>query len=352
MAETQRMLTLKADIEEDNVQHVPIIEVVNPQKEYPIGRVVDVIINARCVEGCDLGGSVILIGDADNQVVAEQTLTSFADGQGYNTTGRLDVQIPMEPGNYTWTIIFYPFESNSEDATVIPIKSYEENGDISGETQIAVHSIVQTNYSFQAVQHLVGMTAWRNDSHLPVPVGDNYLLNIGVQCLHGCSLLEEKVSISHNGVVLAIAEMGIPVAPLDDLYQAKVLLTAPDEVDKFTLECRLEPKDLDSLHISSACKHILTTSKHAQCRLDLLALSKEDGTPVEAEFIVQPKGSCSVYARADQNGKTSIGMPWGDIQIEAHCNDYGSVQTETTIPEGQEVYELSVVMPWQPHPLD
>jgi len=331
-------------------QHIPVIEITDPKKELPVGMLLNMTVNVRCQEACDLRGGTILIGDADNHVVAEETLVAFDEKRGLSSTDSFSVQVPREPGDYTWTIVFYPFEDDTSDTDV----GYEgeeaeqlPSDDASAallETPVSLHAIVQTEYHFKAIQHITGMSVWRNTSET-VPVGSDYELNIGISCIHGCSLLGQTVNIYCDGSLLASAVMEEPKAPLESLYQNTLTLAAPSEVGMSTLECRLEPQGLDLSHTSDTRKYILTTNKHAQCRLDLLVLNEEEGTPIgKASIVVRPKDGYPGYSQVDAEGKTSIGVPWGDIHIGVNLRGYLEVETDISIPEGQEVYELTMKM--------
>ena len=367
------------DIDEGILEHVTIIEIVEPQKKYPVGLPADMVIKVSCPEGCDLGGGMILIGDADDKVVSEQRLMGFTGEETVNTTEKFSVQIPTEPGDYTWTIIFYPSESDlinsnssdndfseSELSDADPTNTDPTNTDFEpvapGEadqpafeevrTKVALHATSQTEYSFQTVEHITGMSIWR-DSVSPVPIGDEYQLHVGISCIHGCTLLGQEVNLYHKDALLATAVMEEPLPPYESLYQNKIALTAPNELGSFVLECRFEPEGLDLLHKSNTHRYSLTTSKHAQCRLDLIARSAEDDSPLPcAVFIVRPKDGCAGYVRTDKDGKASIGLPWGDVHVEVNCDERRDVQADITLPEGQETYELTLAMPWEPLQLD
>jgi hypothetical protein len=355
---------------ESALQHLSVIEVVNPypKNKYPVGLPADMRINVRCPEGCDLGGGTILIGNKNDLVVSEQVLKSFADGEQQNTTGTFKVQIPKELGFHTWTIVYFPAADVSEN---IENTALRETPDSSEGLSDSLHAIVQADFTFEAVPHVSGISIWR-ENLAPVPVGSNYLLNIGVACTQGCSLLQQKVSVYHENALLATTEMNTeviyrdgayvptaeiegPVAPKDILYCAQVSLTAPHEVCAFSLECRLESEDLDLLHKTNTYTYTITTCKHSPCRLDLMAVSDKSSfgdpsnDPIEhADIIVRPKDGYAIYLRTDKSGKVSIDVPWGDIYIEANENDHKNIKSEITIPEGQQAYEHTVYMPYWP----
>jgi len=339
-------------------QHIAIIEIVDPKTEYPVGLVADLTINVSCPEGCDLGGGTILIGDENDQVLAEQILTHFDEGDGLNTTGSFSVQIPKEAGTHCFTIVFYPAESDSADADAsISVESPEpgdavlpspEPGDAvfssPEKNEAALHAIVQIEYSFEAVGHVTGMAAWRSNSN-PVPVGNEFVLNVGIKCIHGCKTPGQKIGIYLDNEQLATVDLLEPEPPLTGLYKNQVTLTAPAEVGTYVLECRVEPDGLDLLHASNTHPYSLSTTPQPQCQLEITTLRKNDGAPVEHAYIVIiPKDGFSGQVRTNAEGRATIGVARGEQQIRVVCDDYLSVIEDIMIPEGQEVFELTFEM--------
>ena len=368
-----------------NSQHVVSIEVIEPKSEYPVGLPAEMTIGLSCPEGCDLRGGTILVGDANDQVLAEQTITCFDEAKGLSTTDCFIVQIPKEPGTHSFTIIFFPAESDrlgsdraesapaeSDRLGSAPAGSAPSETDVSANagtddgsteeksaarfspeaTALALHAITQTEYRFEAVGHITGMAAWRDDPN-PVPVESEYVLNVGIKCVHGCQTPGQKVSIYHDDRLLATVDMLDPVPPLTGLFQNRVTLTAPAEVGTCMLECRIEPENLDLLHAFNAHPYALTTVAQPQCRLDLTAVKMSEGTPVDgAIIIVIPKDGYSGQVRTGADGKASIGVAWGEQQLRATCNDYQTVVQDITIPKGQEALELTLEMLYCPGRLE
>ncbi|MCL2757485.1 MAG: hypothetical protein FWD43_05350, partial [Coriobacteriia bacterium] len=299
----------------------------------------------------------ILIGDMDDKVVAEQFLVDFDEEKGLTTTGSFNVQIPREPGEYTWAIVFYPLDSNPDDPDIdADLNETDEFKHLASdkapttpeELLAPSHAIVQIDYRFKAIQHITGMTVWR-DSFEPVPVGNEYLLNIGVSCIHGCSLIGQTVNVYCNGALLASAVMEEPIAPLEGLYQHKLALIAPSDVGLYTLECHLEPQGLELSHASDVRKYSLAANMLAQCRLDLQVFNEEDGPPIEkATVVVRPKDGYPGFTSTDAEGKASISVPWGDIYVGINRRGYLEVEKDISIPENLETYELTVKMLYDP----
>ena len=359
--------------EDKRLEHIPVIELVDPQKEYPVGITADITINVRCLEGCDLGGGTILIGDENDRVIAEQMLTDFADGLGLNTTGSLSVQIPTEAGEYTWTIIFYPAGSSPEDtaddattlaspeATEANLLSATVDGDalrdvaIATETAIASndegtdatipanHAIVEAEYHFKTLAHITGMTVTRD--YQPVVVGADYVINVGLECLSGCSLLGQKVDVFCGGELLTTAEMGEKDSgPLTGLYQAAITLKAPDEVKVIELICTVNPEGLGLSHTSNVCRHYVSTKLLPQCRVDIAVVDSDSLKPPKhvVEYTTRPKGGYPAWGSSDNNGKISLDLAWGEHSVDVTAQDYDAASEVFTIPEGQEEYALTI----------
>ena len=80
-----------------------------------------------------------------------------------------------------------------------------------------------------------------------------------------------------------------------------------------------------------------------------MGLPEQSGSPVKfADFYVQPKDSIAEYVRADEDGKAVVDVVWGDITIEANEDDHKPALADITIPEGQEVYELTLTLNYYP----
>ena len=337
------------------LRHTPIIEIIESKNEHPVGLDADIAISVRCPEGCDLSGGTLNIVDENGQVIAEQTLAVFDEIDGLNTTGSFSVPIPKEPGDYTWTVTFYPLEGDAEKIDSKSAGTHDPGRSALEETQtgteegpVILHASAKLDYCFKAVGHLTGITVWRNNRE-PVTVGSEYLLYVGVGCVHGCSLLGQTVKVYQKDVLLGSMVMGEPEPPLASLYQNKIALTAPDEVGAYTLECQLELEGLDLSHNVNTAKYTLTTNMPAQCRLEIMAISEKDDTLIKKTFVVvRPKGGYPAYIQSGEDGKASIGVPWGDVHIEASPNEHDGVKADITIPEGQEVFELTLTAPELP----
>ena len=442
-----------ADIEvfeDEIIQHIAEIEVIAPKYEYPVGIPTEMTVRVRCPEGCDLSGGTILIGNADDQVIAEQTLTIFNEQQGFSSTNSFTVQIPEIPGDYVWTVIYYPVKSESEaegtqeanEATVDPAGADSVDADpaiaitaeenpakllsVRAAPQVAIsaantspevipalvptpeiaaaklamarllatkpiealpdservaaanagmvttdqntevvsaleeqstldeaitasHAVVQTEYHFRAVGHYTTISLWR-DSLDPVPVGEEYILNASFKCIYGCSLAGMKISVYQNNEYLATSEVPKPDPENPGMYpnHARMQLTAPEKVNMYGLDCRLELEGLALTHTIPSNKFFLKTNKLATCRLNLMALDKRDNSPIElAVYEIIPEDGFLIPARSGLDGKASAMVPTGNLYVEVRQEDFAVTRTNITIPEEQEEYELTLIMPYR-----
>jgi len=387
--------------EEIASEHVTIIEVTSTQGKHPVGIDVDLKVGVRCSQGCDLRGSTILLGDTEDNVLAERILVNYSEEKGLNTTTYFTVKAPEEPGFYTWPVYFFPLkddtaeeelprDSNNEieadeggtaDSVYVAIgdreaEALESNCTIDEPEDIAdsdkalvaggeigesepdepaidqattvLHEVTQGEYRFQTVAHFVRISMWR-DSKAPVPVGEEYLLNISIKCIIGCSLVGQKLNILQNDVPAPISTIEMPEPLSDGTHHMQVSLIAPDKVGMFGLECSFEDEVLRHLHDLSTHKYFLTTNKKPQCRLNLSAVTKEDGSPVDyVYFHIQPDPGFPAKERSEIDGKVSFDVPWGEIRIDVMHDEYRARSQYITIPEGSETFDFTVQMHYQP----
>ena len=313
----------------DKPRHVAEIRIVESRLDYQIGLKADITVQVTCSEACDLSGGTILVGGSNDQVLAERTLRYFDSVTNVNTTGSFSIQIPNEPGEHRLAVIFFPRANELADTD---------------------HAITQTEFCIKAAPHSTGMVMWR-DEYMPVPVGNEYQLRVGVNCNDGCSLLGQKVNVYQDDVYITTVELLEPIAPRRAFYQNQITLTAPSEVGSYTLVCRFEPEGLELSHESKSSQYVLTTTVRPQCRLELSAVNADTGAPVDyVDFYVQPKGGNTGLARSDGNGKASMAVPWGEHHISVIREDYQGVMSDITIPEGTEVFEHTSALIYQPAP--
>ncbi|MDR3052265.1 MAG: hypothetical protein LBU48_00185 [Coriobacteriales bacterium] len=335
----------------DTLEHIAVIEIVEPKKTYPIGIETDLIIQVRCPEHCNLSGGILLIGDESDQIIAEQYLTCFDKEHGVNTTGAFPVQIPTEPGTYTWTVAFFPKGDGSADDEDA---STSEDGaaaggareSVSAGTGIAAavtHAAVQAEFCFTANKHVTGMTVHRE--YQPVEIGKNYVITVGVECLTGCSLLGQKVEVFCQDELLATAELQEPVGISPKLYRAEITLTAPDTLGLYELRCCVKPEGLGLAHTANECLHYLTTGLASQCRIAITAVDAESLKPLaDVSLTSRPAGGYPSLCCTDSAGRASIDAPWGEITLTASCENYEYAKEKVTLPEGQTAVEFTLPM--------
>ncbi len=382
-------LPISSEIPEEAIdapEHIAVIEIVEPKKEYPVGIEADLIINVRCPEGCDLRGGTILIGDESDHIVAEQPLAFFNEEQGVATTGNFSVQIPREVGEYTWSIVFFPEGSNAEaedskgapaiiageeangssapaeSASEVSADATAEEGDNAaaslGEDNAAAslgednaaessaparHAVIEAVYSFKAVTHVTGMTVYRD--YQPVVVGSEYTIIVGIECLTGCSMLGQNIQVFCEDELLATAAVGEPAGILSKLYQASIKLTAPDEVGLYELKCCVEPEGLGLAHTSNVCRHYVTTRLPSQGTIDITVVDSESLRPMAGvELVVRPKEGYPSWWHTNQEGKALVDIALGEHTIGATHENYKYADETVTLSEGQETIELTIPM--------
>jgi len=343
------------------LEHFVTLEIVDPPKNYQVDTNADLEVYVCCPDGCDLVGGTVAVIDAEGSTLAEQRLVAYLEDWKVNTTESFSVPMPKEPGEYTWNILFSPFEAAHDSAAGQPEPAAKPSAGLEGEaldlTELAgtddtglegdgeplsSHAVVQAEFSFSVVAHVTGMAVWV--AH-PVFAGGTFELDIGINCIHGCSLAGQKVTIHHNGELLTSVEMKEPQAPMLGLYHATATLSAPLEAGRDTLECRFEPEGIELAHAPSTRSFSYAIVPKPQTRLEITISETEKGTPVEeAHLAIYSAGGYVYRAQTDAQGNAAIELPYGEYRIRAICGYYHDVEETLTLSEGQELCKVSLKM--------
>ena len=381
-------------------EHIAVIEIVDPPSRFPIGMTTELEIYVRCPEACDLTGGVVLIGDADDQVVAELFLNEFITSEGVNTTGKFEVLIPSEVGEHTWNIYFFPADdADLEDASeandqadallneaialaaapalaatpaapAAPALAATPASDAATPTPTAsdaatpatpapalfspdtstpqfLHAIVQAQFTFTTTQHMTGMAVWRES--LPVTIGTEFELNIGVNCVEHCSLLGQNANVYLDEQLLATVPMGEPEAPRNGLYFKKVTLRAPEEIGSYQLTCKMEPEGLELLHAPVQSVYSFTTALQPECLLTVNVLEEKSEKPVDgANISVRITGSYPYHGRSNEAGQAIFNLPWGEYRVGSICADYRDSEETINLTEGMKNADVTLHMYYDP----
>jgi hypothetical protein len=336
-------------------EHVAVIEIVDPPSRFPVGLTTELEIFIRCPEACDLTGGVVLIGDADDQVVAELYLEEFLASEGVNTTGKFEVLIPSEVGEHTWNIYFFP----ADDADLEAAAEANDQGGALVDEAIApfspdaapqfLHAIVQAQFTFTTTQHLTGMAVWRES--LPVTIGTEFELNIGINCVEHCSLLGQNVNVYLDEQLLATVPMGEPEAPRNGLFFKTVTLRAPEEIGSYQLTCKMEPEGLELLHAPAQSVYSFTTALQPECLLTVTVLEEKSEKPVDgANISVRIKGSYPYHGRSDEAGQATFNLPWGEYRVGSICADYRDSEETINLTEDMKNADVTLHMYYDPDP--
>ena len=206
--------------------HRPTIELLESfPTEAQVGTTIDFTVRVSCHEGCDLGGGVLEVVDADGTVQTSQL--SRADVEE-GVVADLSVKAPPRTGAAKWAIGFPEQE-------------------IGG----CVHEEGSLAFACEVLPHTTSMAIWG----VPTPMkGSRFTVNVGIKCSALCPLGGQLVEIwDGEGVKLGEGKLGDEPRPdTDGLYEGEVTLTAPDRTGVFSASVGFSPDELDLPHVDTA----------------------------------------------------------------------------------------------------
>jgi hypothetical protein len=191
------------------------------------------------------------------------------------------------------------------------------------------------------------MAVWRD--LVPVTVDTDFEINVGINCVEGCSLLGQSVNLYLDDELVSTVVMGQPVAPREGLFWAVAKLRAPKEIGLYKVFCRMEPEGLELQHAPVETTFVFTTDLPAQARLHVTCLDLKRGIPVSgADINVRATGGYPYRLRANDQGESWIDLPYGEYRIGAICAEYQDVEKMVTLSEGVLVLEVTLQLPYDP----
>ncbi|KUO62677.1 MAG: hypothetical protein APF84_06930 [Gracilibacter sp. BRH_c7a] len=246
-----------------------------------------------CTAGCSLQGGKVRIIDSQGDVVAEAGL-SLSDGTS-NQTEEFNVQVPIIPGQYTWTVIFKALE--------------KEN---------ILHQECSAEFSFQVKPHSISLSVW--GIPLPVSKGEKFSISIGAKCSAGCSLAGLPLNIKDcDGKQVGSGKLGENVLPqTNGVYWTEQELDAPadEAIFKWFIECN--GLDLECEHEINPIDFAFRTAAPPEHTVTIEVRNIDDLTPVKEAYVMLGLHK----ATADDNGIAVLKVPGGEHELYVTKKDY------------------------------
>jgi hypothetical protein len=362
---------------EELQKHLAVLEIEGAQDTYPVASLNTLTIHVRCPEGCDLRGGTILIGTAEDTLIAEELLTEF--DEGVNKTASFEVQMPTEPGEYTWNIDFIPFEalpeseeeSQANDSSESEEEPQADNPSESGEEPqadgslelgegphadnpseleeepqakdaVAFHEIIRALFTFSAVPHKTGMSVWR--ANAPVPCGGDLLVSVGVQCIAGCDLTGKTLFVYDGATLQATALLEEPLPATPKLYQAQLSLVAPSKEGLYEWTCVFDGDDIELPHEKLSRPLTFTVAQPPESVVAVDVYEEKSHEPVAGTCVtLREAGKFPYQMRCDRAGHVEFAVPRGSYHITASQTDHKSTETDLLVEDERVSVSLEIL---------
>lgn len=305
--------------EEEIQRHqTSIYVVIAPPAEVDAGIDVPLKVSASCPSKCNLQGSKVRIVDGEGAVVKDVELVSF--DREASETDEFIVKVPVEPGSYTWTALFLPYESE--------------------EVQ---HEQSSAPFTFTVKPHLISMATW--DIPLPATKGGEFTVMIGAKCSADCSLAGLPFVVrSDEGKQVTTGQLGDePLPQTSGLYWSEQELVAPDEEGLYTWTVECLASELELPHQVSSSSFRLKTVRPPDRIVTVEVIDKERKTPIKnASVFVHPYRSST-----DEHGIAKIEVTEDKHELYVKMQDYLPFQTTVEVA-GDVTVKAELV--WCPDP--
>ena len=287
---------------------ITISLVQEPPAEIAAGVDTVIVVQVVCSEGCDLRGNTGSVVTHEHELIKEFYINQFF---GVNQTDALLIRAPLDPGEYTWSIV-YPEQ--------------EKDGIIHSEASVSATFTVME-------QHQTSIAVWDVDS--PVVSGELMKLKVGVRCSANCQLAgKEVVILDYQGTVVASETLGTDLWPnTTALYWTEVEFQPPAIEGIFTWSASFPEQNLEDSHFGSSTTFGFEIVKKPDCVISLEVTEQETGLPINgADVVLQP-----YRGRTDNRGNARFEVANGYYQIYVTKVKYDTFSIGVLATESQTV---------------
>jgi hypothetical protein len=243
-------------------------------------------VKVECPFKCNLQNAKVRIADDSGVIIKEIELTCF-DGT-VNETAEFSIKAPINPGEYTWNVLF----------------EGEETTDLAHEESSA-------KFSFVVKPHTTSMVVW--DVPSPIVWNDKFAIKVGVQCLAGCNLAGSVIEIyNHEQTPVARATLGDALlSATSPLHWAEVELQAPSTEGYYYWTARFAKPDLGLAHEGTRCEFAFGIVQPPEHVVTVEVIEKGEKTPIaNAQVILHPYRGLT-----DEHGVAKISVTKGEYKL-------------------------------------
>lgn len=259
-----------------------------------------------CEPAHDLRGRPLRIRDHTGALVEEIPFTEF-DGE-INTTERITVKAPGEPGTYNWVAVPLEEPAEADDVT-----------QASGETP----------FSFTVTAHATRLLVW--DVPSAIEIGRNFTMKIGIKCSSHCDMTGRPFEVlDHTGERVAAGELTSELWPgSDGLYFAELDLSAPPTEDLYEWQVQVPPQEATHPHQAGAAAFRVRTVAPADVTIRIEAVGSEKEEPLSNVSVVMHP----YRVMTDENGVAEVKVAKGTYTVFVSKRGYYPLQREMEIIE-------------------
>jgi hypothetical protein len=279
--------------EEPRTHRISVALSLQPPAEVDAGADIVLKVKASCPAGCDLRGRVIDVVTPDGAVVAGSALADFADNA--NETTEFAFRAPGEVGEYSWTLVFAPYE-----------------------TEGLVHTEASLPIVVRTMAHDTSLAVWGVPS--PIVIDQPFRAHVGATCSSGCDLEGKEIQIcDETGASIARGKFGAtPWNGTRALYWTEVDLVAPAKEGATSRSVSFAPTEMRLPHGAASARFGFETVRAPQYSVAVKVVEKDSGAPIEDAQV-----RLGVYfACSDQTGLARVALPQGTYDLDVLKTGY------------------------------
>lgn len=282
--------------------------------ELDAGTSFTIKVRVTCPSGCDLRGTAVRVIASDEVLASELT----AYDAKVNETASINLRVPVEAGEHSWTIVFPKHE-------IQPV-AHEES------------SLV---ICFTARPHPTSMALW--DVPSPVVISRPFKIKAGVKCMLGCSLHGRIIGVwNEGGVRIGQSTLGdTPWPGTMALHVAEIELTAPATEGMTSWSARFEAGESGLPHEESSATFSFRATRPPEYKVRVKTMEKDSQVPLENVDV-----RLGLYrATTDAQGLAILELPGGVYDLDAWKAGYETPPTTIDVSNDMSVQVEAVPSP-------
>ena len=252
--------------------------------------------------GYDLRGQQLHVLDTEGTRRGE-VLFEIYDGQVSQTAG-LEIDAPVEPGEYHWLAIMT--EATDDDEP---------------------REVARVSFGFEVIPHSTSIVVW--DVPPAIEVGQKLCLKLGIKSASGIPAAGARFSITReDGEEIATGIIGNDTWPgTDGLHYAEVEFAAPETEGRHAFRVVAGMEEFPLPHKAGSAEFRLNCMPVAKHLVAVTVLNSEDDSPLEgARIQMHPyKGM------TDRNGRAEIRVAGGKYTVLASAREFAAGQAEIDV---------------------